>query len=476
MKNQEPITPPTPDMQGNFRPTPPPPPFNPVMPPKKQRDPLGTKILLIAVISAVLMIPSLIISSLVSDREYTLNSTVGDISDSWSGRQVISGPIITIPYDSISKKNNGGLVRLLPDRLDIDADIKSQELHRGIYEAVVYNSDVTAEGNFSFEPLRKLGIPMSAYRFSEAYVTIGIGDLRGVEEISPFAIGAKSYELEGTNNSKVYSDYDVDDEIEVRRYRNEHSPGTGCMQANISITPDDSTSIPFKVTMKLRGSGSFGVTPIGHRNKIEIEGTCKSPSFKGMFLPSERKVEDGEFEASWTLNSTNRDYPQAFIGSRAADIAKSAVSVSLLIPVDRYQKTDRAVKYAIVVILLTFIAILFAEVMLRHPINLLQYLLVGLALILFYSLLLSLSEHLSFGLSYLIASIMTIGLITAYMRGVLKSARTAYAIEALLFIIYGFIFVLLSLETFALLTGSIGLFLALAAVMYATLKLRIENR
>lgn len=150
--------------------------------------------------------------------------------------------------------------------------------------------------------------------------------------------------------------------------------------------------------------------------------------------------------------------------------------VDMLVPVDRYQKTDRALKYAIIVILLTFIAVLFAEIMMKHPINMFQYLLVGLALILFYSLLLSLSEHLSFGLSYLIASVMTIGLVTVYMRGVLKSAKIAAAIGALLTIIYAFIYILLCLETFALLTGSLGLFIALAAIMYATLKLRIENK
>ena len=150
--------------------------------------------------------------------------------------------------------------------------------------------------------------------------------------------------------------------------------------------------------------------------------------------------------------------------------------VDMLVPVDRYQKTDRALKYAVIVILLTFIAVLFAEIMMKHPINMFQYLLIGLALVLFYSLLLSLSEHLSFGFSYLIASVMTIGLVAIYMRGVLKSPKIAVAIGALLTIIYVFIYILLCLETFALLTGSLGLFIALAAIMYATLKLRIENK
>lgn len=449
--------------------TPPPPP--PFVPPVKRKDSLGQKILLIAVISAVLMIPSIIISVLISDRESTEESTVSEISDSWSGRQLISGPVISIPYDSISRRNNGGTVRLLPSKMDMKATLTSQQLHRGIYEAVVYNSEVTLEGDFSYEPLAKLGIPLSAYRFDKAYVTVGIGDLRGVEEISPIDLGSQKYELEGTNNVQVYTSENDDN-----YHSHDDTPGSGCMQANIVLPSADSAKIAYSVTMRLRGSGSLGVTPVGHRNEIEIKGQCKSPSFKGMFLPSTREVGKDDFTASWTLNSTNRNYPQAFVGSRAEDICKSAVVVDLLIPVDRYQKTDRAVKYAIVVILLTFISILFAEVMLRHPINLLSYLLVGLALILFYSLLLSMSEHMSFGLSYLIAAVMTIGLVTLYMRGVLGSTKVAAGICALLLVIYGFIFVLLSLETYALLTGSVGLFIALAAVMYATLRLRVDNR
>lgn len=443
----------------------------PIAPPSKRKDSLGMKILLIAIISAVLMIPSIIISVLISDRERTLDTTVSEISDSWSSRQLISGPIISIPYDSISRSNNGGVVRLLPSRMYFDASLTSQQLHRGIYEAIVYNSDITLKGDFSYEPLQKLGIPLSAYRFDKAYVTVGIGDLRGVEEVSPISLGNESYELEGTNNSEVYMAADMG-----RSYYAEESPASGCMQANVSLPSADSATFAYSVSLKLRGSGSLGVTPVGHRNEIIIKGDSRSPSFKGMFLPSMREVGKDDFTASWILNSTNRNYPQAFVGSRAGEINNSAVVVDLLVPVDRYQKTDRAIKYAIVVILLTFISILLAEVMLRHPINLLQYLLVGLALILFYSLLLSMSEHLSFGISYLLSAVMTIGLITLYLRGVLGSTKVATAICVLLTVIYIFIFVLLSLETYALLTGSIGLFLALAAVMYATLRLRIENR
>lgn len=428
---------------------------------ERKRFSLGTKIVLIALITLILMIPGLIIGFLIGERERTETQTVNNICDSWSGSQLISGPIISIPFDSISPENHGGVVRLLPDALNFDADIKSQKLHRSIYEAVVYNTDIKMTGSFSMAALNKLGLPLSAYQFENASVTIGIGDLRGVESISRFLIGGESYELDGSNNIQVYT--------------GKNNSGSGCMQSAINFGISQDQEMPFEITMKLKGSSSLAVTPVGKSNVIKMRGDCASPSFTGMFLPSERNVDKDAFEAVWYLNSTNRSYPQAFVGDRADDISASAVAVDMLIPVETYQKSERAIKYSVIVILLTFISILFAEIMLKKPINIFQYLLVGLALILFYSLLLSLSEHIAFALSYLIASLMTIGLISTYMRTVLSSAKVGYTIAALLVVIYTFIYILLCLNTFALLTGSIGLFIALAAIMFASQKLKIEK-
>ena len=448
---------------------------------EKRSQTLGTKILFIALISLGLLIPDLFIMSLIGDREEAQTTTVAEISSSWSGEQLISGPIVTIPYDSISPEDTGGKVRLLPESLDFGADVKSQTLHRGIYESVVYNAEVKLSGNISLSPLESLGIPMSAYRFKDATVTVGIGDLKGVEDISALDLAGRPLDLEGGRNLQVYSFNQIDelepsDEYVVVVDAGLRGSGSGCMEVQTGVLSADSMKYPYSLTMKLRGSRALGVTPIGRHNEIVISGDCKSPSFKGMFLPSDRDVADGRFKASWTLNSINRDYPQAFVGSRASSITSSAAIVDMLVPVDRYQKTDRAVKYAIIVVLLTFIAVLFAEIMMRHPIHVFQYLLIGLALILFYSLLLSLAEHISFGLSYLVAAVMTIGMIFLYMKGVLGSVKVALVIAGLLTVIYTFIYILLCLETFALLTGSLGLFIALAAIMYATLRLRIESR
>ena len=146
------------------------------------------------------------------------------------------------------------------------------------------------------------------------------------------------------------------------------------MQASISIDSTASATIPYSIIMHIRGSQSLGVTPIGAESTISMAGICKSPSFSGMVIPTERNIEADSFSAKWIVNSINRDYPQSFIGDKPYKISRSAVVTNMLVPVDRYQKTSRAMKYAIIVVLLTFISVLFAEIIVKHPINMFQYL------------------------------------------------------------------------------------------------------
>lgn len=450
-------------------------PDNRPMSPKKTS--LSLKIVFIALITLVLLIPDAIIYSLNSDREHAQESTTEQISRSWSGYQTISGPIISIPYVVPNTKDSTGVIRLLPSQLKVTGDVTSQKLARNIYETVVYNADVNISGDFALDILKQNGIPTSALKLDKAYVTLGIGDLKGLESASPLRLGNEEYRLNGTSDTQVYLNTSCssdDDTPYITDFENSSRANTnGCMQAKIALPATDSVSMPFAITLKIKGSESLSVTPIGGENTITISGECSTPSFCGMFLPSKRSVENGKFSATWNLNSNNREYQQTFIGNNAQKIANSAVSVKMLVPVDRYQKVSRSLKYALIVILLTFIAVLFAEVISNHPIHIFQYLLIGLALMLFYSLLLSLSEHMKFGLAYLIAATMTIGLVGCYMKGVIKSNKIALTLSALLAVIYLFIYILLCLETFALLTGSIGLFIALAAIMYASL--RINN-
>lgn len=461
---------------------------------------LTIKILFIAILTLTLLIPDAIIYSMNDSRKKTQRTTTHEISQSWSGPQTISGPIISIPYSITNPKDSTksvktGKVHLLPAKLNVTGNVKSQKLTRSIYETIVYNADLSISGVFNTQELRKTGIPLNVMEFDKATVTIGIGDLKGIETVSSLSFGKTEHTLSGASDTDVYvnlnprnnTDFDYAEEVVVEVAKSEpqiieydnssqSSLDNGCMQASINLSSNDSIDIPYSLTMKLKGSESLGITPIGGESNITINGDCAAPSFGGMFIPSSRTVENGKFTAIWLLNSNNRQYPQSFTEDKATNIAKSAVIVNMLVPVDRYQKVARAIKYAIVVILLTFIAVLFVEIMTKHPIHIFQYLLVGLALILFYSLLLSLAEHICFGTSYLIASVMTIGLVGTYMLGVIRSRRIAISLSILLAIIYAFIYVLLCLETFALLTGSIGLFIALAAIMYASLKIKDWNR
>lgn len=423
---------------------------------------LGFKILFIVLLSLLLLIPDAFLFALIDDREERLDDTVTEISSSWGGKQIIAGPMVTIPYRwPAAGADSVGTITLLPATLDAKATLESQKLSRSIYETVVYNSDITLTGNFTLSYLSSLHIPLSAMQLDRATVILGVGDLKGVATLSELSLGASGYELEGAGQPAQVSD-------EVYSY--DESASSASLTAGITLPADPTAELPFSFTMSLKGSREIGFAPVGKRSTIEVSGQCSTPSFGGLQLPVSREVKGDEFTALWQINAVNRSYPQAFTGS--ADIDGSAVTVGLLVPVDSYQKTSRALKYATIVILLTFMAVLFAETVVRRPINTFQYLLVGLALVLFYSLLLSLSEHIGFGPSYLVAALLTIGLVGLYMRGAIRSAKAAAVISAVLALIYAFIYVLLNLETYALLAGSLGLFVALAAIMWASLRMK----
>lgn len=444
---------------------------------------IGLKLLFMVLITAGLMIPDLIIYSMSSDREDTRRQTIDDINSSWSGPQLISGPILTF---TAAGDNDDRTIYALPSKLNATAQIDTKTLKRSIYEAPVYTSEVSLSGTFNTADLLNRGINESG----TATVTIGIGDLKGLEDMSELQIGDKSYRLNGSSDTDVYknmSKYDYsstvyvatcDDDDDIMWSGSDSYFGKssdGCLQATIPVADlitDGNTILDYSFRMKLKGSQSISFAPIGGENVIRVSGNSDAPSFGGMFLPSERSVTDGKFSAEWRLNSNNRDYPQVFSKPKARAIAESAVVVNMLVPVDGYKMVDRSLKYAYLVILLTFITILFCEITARTPLYMFQYMLIGCALILFYSLLLSLVEHTSFGCSYLISAIVTIGMVTAYVQGVLRKMRMSLLTAAVLAIVYTFLYIIMCMETYALLTGTIGLFIALGVVMAVSLKVK----
>jgi inner membrane protein len=220
----------------------------------------------------------------------------------------------------------------------------------------------------------------------------------------------------------------------------------------------------------LKGSNYLYFLPVGRTTSLHLSSDCPTPSFTGRYLPADREVSEQGFTADWKVLALNRDFAQVLSSHSELRNAQS-FGVDLKVPVEQYQQTTRSIKYAYLIILLTFAVVFFVENRRLTPVHPVQYALVGIVLMLFYVLLLSFSEHLTFLLSYIIASVMTIGLITLFMRALLKNHRAALLIGLLLLILYTFIYVIMQLESYALLVGSLGVFIILAAAMYASQKI-----
>jgi inner membrane protein len=242
----------------------------------------------------------------------------------------------------------------------------------------------------------------------------------------------------------------------------------------ISINLMDSTDYNFSFSLDLKGSQLLYFTPVGKVTDVNMTSSWKNPSFDGAFLPDTRKVTNKGFTANWNILNLNRNYPQAWTGSKFS-LNESAFGINLLLPVDNYQKSYRAIRYAILFIGFTFMVFFFIEVLNRYFIHPVQYILVGIALVIFFILLISISEQLNFNSAYIISAIATLLLIAGYVKAILKSFKLTFLISGILFILYSFIFIIIQLQDLSLLIGSIGIFIVLGLVMYFSRKIDWDN-
>jgi inner membrane protein len=226
----------------------------------------------------------------------------------------------------------------------------------------------------------------------------------------------------------------------------------------------------FQMKLSLNGSGQISFLPLGKETTVQLTSTWKNPSFTGLFLPDERIVNDNGFSAKWKILHLNRNYPQQWTGKNEKAL-ESAFGAKFFCPVDEYQKSMRSAKYAVLFILLTFVAFFLTEVTNRTRVHPVQYLLIGFAICLFYLLLLSIAEHTSFAVAYLISATASLLLVTGYSRVILASSPMALMVGSLMSSLYGFLYVTMQLEDYALLFGSIGMFVVLGVVMFLTRKI-----
>ncbi len=402
------------------------------------------KLVTIGILALLLLIPSSMIQSIISEREILHRETVFEVSNDWAQHQQISGPILSVPL--IYYHGTERLLHILPQSLDIEGDIDPETLKRGLYEVVVYRSQMDITG--SFKPQVEIDTSkIERIAWDKAFVTFGVSDLRGVQD--ELKIQWQDQTLAFQPGSKI------PDIISSGIY------------APISLTPD--TTIPFEFKLDLRGSYGLSFLPVGNSTNIKMRSSWHSPSFQGQFLPYQRDVSDEGFYSEWKVTQLNRNYPSSWIGQeQTANLQESSFGVELMLPLDNYQKNTRMAKYGIMTIALTFLIFFLVEIMNGRRIHPFQYTLVGLALCLFYILLLSISEHSNFELAYVISSLGIVLMISLYSVALFRSAKFTFWMTFSLCVIYGFMFVIMQLADYALLVGSIGLFLILAATMYYT--------
>lgn len=418
------------------------------------------KVVVIAFLVLLLLIPMFMIKDMIRERGQTQSQAIAEVSQKWSLAQTVTGPYINLKYPMYYEENGTkrltmGNVTLFPDELSVDGQLKTETLQRGIYKVNVYQSELVIKGSFSSEELRKSNLSMDALQYDRAAICLNLTDMRGLSEQVSIRLNDSVYVFEpgmdgqGIDNMGVHA------------------------IVNLSALKEDGR-LPYEMNIKLKGSQSISFTPLGKTTKVSLKANWNTPSFDGNFLPEKRHITESDFSAQWQVLNLNRNYSQVLVDyptTGIRDIKDSSFGVNLKMPVEQYQQSMRSTKYAVLIILLTFTVIFFTEIMEKTCIHALQYLLVGLALCLFYSLLLSLSEHIGFGSAYLVASVLTIALVGGYMLGIIKRKKPALIMTGLLVVLYIYVFILIQLETYALLAGSLGLFVILAMVMYFSKKI-----
>jgi len=417
------------------------------------------KLIAIALLMGVSLAASFSVLGLVIERSHRSDEAIREIASAWSREQTITGPVIAIPLQTTvitstgqttTQENN---IFLLPDTLTYDISVDTETRSRGIFEAAVYTSRITGTGSFNLDDVDRTHID-GIVQWDNATVFIGIPDTRGVESSAVLLWNGEEiiFEPGVPRNSIEASGISVP--LNIQPLKKEHM---------------------FSFDIILRGSEAIYIAPLGKTTDVSISSNWPAPSFTGAFLPKEHNLTDAGFTAKWNVSSFGRSLPQSWVESATGHdqtikehIVNSLFGVSLNHGVDFYTQVNRSVKYSVLFIALTFLVFFMFEVLSQLRVHPLNYLLIGLAIALFYLLLLSLAEHVGFLSAYSISAIAITGLITGYARSVLKAKKKAGIIAVLLSVLYSYLYILLQLDEFSLLFGSLFLFAILAIVMYLT--------
>jgi inner membrane protein len=434
-------------------------------PPKTfwQENKIILKAALIFILCMILLIPQTLITNLVQDRRNHQAEVHQQLATQISQAQKVQGPIIIIPYTTtILEDQNGSkksrvireYLHIMPEQLRINASAPVDESHRiGIYKLPVYESEITASGNFTNMPWQQAGIPAEQIEWSKAQLVISLSDFKGLKAQPNITWNGVTYKtIMGSHESE-----NVEQAL--------HLP--------IQLNPEMATAIHnFSFKLQLRGTQSLSFVPIANDNKFTLTSNWKMPFAIGNHTVTLNK----DFEvkgtvASWNILGINKSFPQILKGSSVA-FKTEMVGINFSHGVDTYDKNMRSVKYAILIIVLTFVISFFIEQLQNKNVHALQYALIGVALLVFYTLLLSISEYIGFNGAYALSAIAVTGLIGWYSAGIYDSRKLGLLTASFLMFLYGFLFVLITISDGSLLLGSIGLFLIIALAMYGSRRIK----
>ncbi len=428
---------------------------------------ISAKMITVGFLILILLIPLGFVSDLIRERGFRQAEVIQEINSKWGGEVIINGPILKIPYQQYVEEKifnestktymiNQKAVRqhayFFPNNLEIGSDVSTKPLERGIYESVVFSAASTINGKFASPSFTEIELKDGDILWDKATVLFKVSNLKGIRNTVNIKLGDTEYTL----NPKFDNSY------------------MNTLESGFVKNLDELQEKPmgFESEITINGSTSLQFVPIGKETLVSMNSNWHSPSFNGNFLPETegKEISDKGFTAKWKVLETNRRFGQSFF-DQLPDLNEFSFGTEFLIPVDDYQKTERTSKYGLMIIGLTLLVFLLIQISSKIHIHPFQYLMIGLALVMFYTLLISISEHKNYLFAYLISGASVVTLITVYSRTILKSNKFTLLILGSMLGLYTFILVIIQIEDYALLVGSIGLFVILSIIMFTSRKI-----
>jgi inner membrane protein len=426
------------------------------------------KMIMVGLLTLVLLIPLQLVKGLIEERALRQNEVVDEINQKWGESVYFYGPVLQIPYRTysetitVNEKTKAAVTQrtaliqyayFFPEVLNNVSNVDTKLKKRNNYESVVFTSTMKFSGNYVAPDFRSENIPDEDIQWDKATILIKTTNLKGIREQVKMKLGGSEYAFKPVYSSQKDS---------VQELR------TGFIDATAL---KNGAPASFQFDINYNGSSDIQIVPVGKTTTATMKSNWASPSFTGNYLPhDDRSVTKSGFDASWKILDINRPFQQQSFGV-LPDLRSFAFAVNFIIPVNEYQQNERASKYGFLVIGLTFLLFFLIQSISKIKIHIFQYSMIGLALVMFYTLLISISEHSSFMKAYLIAGVSVVAMITLYSVSILKNRKFPMFIGISLTALYSFIYVIIQLEDYALLFGSIGLFLILGAVMYFSRKI-----